>query len=135
MPAATKTRTAAGPSIGSLIDQLWELRDTKRALEAKVKEIEERFNEVDEQLMAQLEAAGLDKATGKHASVSYSTSVVGTIEDFDALWAYARKNNYSHLFQRRLSDVAYRELLEAGKKVPGVQPFTKKRINLRALTA
>jgi hypothetical protein len=41
---------------------------------------------------------------------------------------------YFHLLQKRVSEPAYRELLEKGKKVPGVQPFTARKLNLRSLT-
>ena len=79
-----------------------------------------------------MESAGVDKFSGKLGTVSISTNVVANVEDWDALYPYIAKNKLWHLLQRRVSDPAYRELLDAGKKVPGVQPFSKKRLNLRA---
>jgi hypothetical protein len=37
------------------------------------------------------------------------------------------------LYYRRVSDPAYRELLETKGVVPGIQPFTKTKLNLRNL--
>lgn len=121
------------PTVGSLIDQIWAVREEKRRLEADVKEVASRIAELEEQLMERLQAEGLDKASGTKATVFVSTNTVAAVEDWDALWAYIIKNKYTHLLQRRVSDPAYRELLEAGKKVPGVQPFVKRSLNVRSI--
>lgn len=60
------------------------------------------------------------------------TSTVAQVTDWDAFYAYIYKNKFGHLLQRRVSDPAWRELMEQGKKVPGTTPFTKKRLNFRA---
>lgn len=130
MATAAKTRP---PALGSMIDKIWAVREEKRRLEEQVKEASERISELEAQLFEQLEAQGLDKATGSKASVSITTSVVADVQDWDAVWPYIAKTKAWHLVQRRLSDPAYRELLDMGKKVPGVQPFTKRKLNVRTL--
>ena len=130
MATAVKTRA---PSVGAIIDQIWATREEKRRLEAQVKEVSLKIEEQESQLMERLEKEGLDKATGTKASVSVGTSVVADVQDWDAFWAYIFKNKYSHLLQRRVSEPAYRELLDAGKKVPGVLPFTKRKLNIRTV--
>ena len=57
---------------------------------------------------------------------------VAGVTDWDKLYAFIKKKNYFHLLQRRVSDPAWRELIEQGKKVPGTTGFTKKRLNYRA---
>ena len=130
MATAVKTRA---PSVGAVIDQLWGVREQKRELEAQVKEVALKIEELEAQLMERLEKEGLEKAAGSKASVSVGTSVVADVQDWDAFWAFIFKNKYSHLLQRRVSEPAYRELLDAGKKVPGVQPFTKRKLNVRTV--
>ena len=83
--------------------------------------------------MERLEAEGLDKASGSKATVSISANTVANVEDWDSFWSYIIKNKYTHLLQRRVSDPAYRELLEQGKRVPGVQPFVKRTLNVRSI--
>ena len=133
MPTSTKP-TAAKPvaANGATVDQLIKLREKKRDLEASVKSLEGQIEDMQSQLLEQMEASGTDKLSGKLGTASISTSVVANVEDWDALYPYIAKNKLWHLLQRRVSDPAYRELLDAGKKVPGVQPFNKKRLNLRA---
>lgn len=133
MVAKTKVNTAPVPTMGALIDAIWATREEKRRLEAQVKETEAHTAELQEQLMARMEAEGTDKAQGSKASVSISSNVVANVEDWDQFWAYVIKKKYTHLLQRRVSDPAYRELLEAGQKVPGVEPFTKRTLNVRSL--
>lgn len=135
MPTSTKPTTAKPIAAnGATVDQLIKLREKKRDMEASVKSLEGQIEDMQSQLLEQMEASGTDKLSGKLGTASISTSVVANVEDWDALYPYIAKNKLWHLLQRRVSDPAYRELLDAGKKVPGVQPFSKKRLNLRAST-
>lgn len=128
---AAKVARKLGP-IGPTIDKLNDLREAKRKLEAEVKKIEEQYSELEEQLMEKMAAEGTDKGSGKNASASISSSVVGNVTDWEKFNGFVKKTGYFHLFQRRLSDAAVRELFDQGKKIPGCEPFTKKRLNLRA---
>lgn len=134
---ATKTAKAAAPEVSTLgkdIDDLFQLREKKRKLESAIKDIEGQASLIEERLMENMEKNGVERTTGKLGTVSITSSVVANVEDWDLFGAYIIKNKLLHMLQRRVSDPAYRELLDAGKKVPGVQPFNKKRLNLRAAT-
>ena len=133
MVAKTKAKPAAAPTMVSLIDAIWAERDQKRHLEAQIKQIEERIAEFQTQLMERMDAEGTDKAQGSKAGVSITKNVVADVKDWDALWAYIAKNKYYGLVQRRVTETAYRELLDLGKNVPGVEPFTKRTLNVRSL--
>ena len=131
--APARTRLA---STGHLIDTLWALRETKRRLESEADTVAKEMATIEEQLTARMDSEGVVKATGTRATVSFSSNVTAQVEGDDGwtlLYPYIAKHKYWHLLQRRISDPAYRELLEAGKKVPGVQPFVKKRLNLRVV--
>ena len=137
MPTATSVAKRVAQkltpvSIGPAIDQLNALREKKRKLEAQVSEVEAEYKDLEELLMEKLESEGSRTGAGKTASVSISHSVVGNVTDWDKFNAYVKKTGFFHLFQRRVSDTAVRELFEQGKKIPGCEPFTKKRLNLRA---
>lgn len=134
MATTAKTAAKARPATtGSIIDKLWAARESKRLLEVQIKEVGVQIEDIETALMERLGAEGLEKATGSKASVSITSSVNADVQDWDTFWTFIIKNKYSQLLQRRVSEPAYRELLEAGKKVPGVQPFTKKKLNLRTL--
>lgn len=140
MTTATPTRsrtTKAAPkaplTIGQATDEMWALREKKRALEATVKEVEGQMKALEETVFGLMDAQDTRKAEGKNASASINESTVGTVDDWDAVWTYIAKNKYFHLVQKRLSDPALRELWEMGKVVPGVQPFKKRTLSVRSL--
>lgn len=120
-------------TMGAKIDAMHALREQKRELEARVKTIEEQSKALEEELMEELKAQGVTASKGSKASCSISETISGNIVDDTKFFAFIKKTGYFHLLQRRVSDAAYRELLEQGKAVPGLEPFTKKRLNLRAI--
>lgn len=122
-------------TIGTLIDGIWALREEKRDLEAKVKTIEGEIAAKEEALLARLDKENTDKAAGRKASVSVGTSQQFNIQDFDALAAYVKKTGYFHLFQRRITVDAARELFEKHGQVPGLEPFTKRKLNVRTINS
>lgn len=130
MATAAKSRPA---TMGSLIDRIWASREEKRRLEEQAKEVSAQIAALEEELVERMNAEGTDKAQGTKASVSITSSVVADVQDWDAFWTYIARNKFWHLVQRRVSDPAYRELLEQGKKVSGVQPFTKRKLNVRSI--
>lgn len=122
-------------SLGSVIDLMHALREEKRAAEAVVKGIEEKISAQEEALYALMDAQGIKKAGGNKATASIGSAVVASVDDWDAFWAWIAKKKYFHLVQKRVSDPGYRELLEKGVKVPGVQPFTKRKLTLTSINA
>lgn len=130
--AAVKVRLNA--TIGNMTDQLIALRDDKKALADQIEAIELKYNAIVEQLMTKMDAEGTEKGGGKKGSVSITSVVTGQVDDWDALNAFIKKTGYFHLYQRRLSDPAVRELFDTKGKIPGVSPFTKRKLNLRSST-
>ncbi len=131
MVAVIKQKSVA--STGAIIDQLWACREEKRLIAAQDKEVSAKIKEIEDALLARLESEGMTKATGAKATASITTSVVADVTDWDLFWTFIIKKKYTHMLQKRVSEPAYRELLEKGTKVPGVVPFTKKTVGLRTV--
>lgn len=125
------TRAKRAVPLGGLVDKMFQLREKKREIEAAAKDLSGQIETLESEIMEAMKAQGVDKMSGSLASVSISSTTVARVTDWDAFWAYIHKMKYGHLLQRRVSDPAYRELLESGKKVPGTEPFTNLRLNLR----
>jgi len=137
----TSTDTTVSPTIdwepiGPQIDALFHLREKKREAEAAVSEIEGMISAKEQILQATMEAQGLDRAAGKFASAGITESVVPQVEDWVALYAFIRRNNAFELLERRCSAGAYREHAEQRRDhtVPGVVPFTKRKLSIRVLS-
>jgi hypothetical protein len=129
---ARKAATKAKP-LGTLVDELWAEREQKRKVEETLKNIEERIAAATLELMERMESDGLSQVRGTAASISIGASVSGNVTDWDAFGQFIIENQYLHLLQRRISDPAFRELQEAGRTVPGVEAFVRKRLNIRSL--
>lgn len=122
-----------GYKLGTGIDKMFELREEKRVLDAQVAAIEAELHAYEEALLEQMKSQGIDKATGSKATISRTMGTVAGMEDWDKLCAFIKRTGNFQLLQKRVSDPAYRELLESKGVVPGLQPFTKVRLNLRVL--
>jgi len=119
------------PGIGSKIDAIWKLRESKRECEAEIKQLEAEINERSNELLEVMSREGLLKATGDRATVSVSELVKPNVEDWESFYSYIRKSNQFHLLERRPSVTGCRELFNTKGKIPGVVPFTMRKVNLR----
>ena len=112
-------------SIGSMIDNLDKIRDKKRGLDEQVKDLEAQYRELTEKILDRMATENIPKASGRRATVSRSETIVGQLEDWEALTKYISRTKNFQLFERRISAAAFRELFEKKGEVPGVKPFTK----------
>ena len=136
------TATAEAPKvlrkikgIGPAIDEMFELRARKQALEKEADKLAGEIAEISEALMAKLDAEGTLKGAGKLASASITEIDTAQIDDDAKFFAYVKKTGYFHLFQRRLSTTSCVELFALKGAIPGVSKFTKRNLNLRVLSA
>lgn len=120
-------------TIGAKIDLLHALREQKRALEEQIKQLSGQMAVLESNLIDQMDEEGVSKSTGNTATVSIATSVKPSVEDWDAFYAYIHRYKYYHLLERRPSVTGCRELLETKGKIPGVIPFTQRKLNIRSV--
>lgn len=118
---------------GGLSDEYFMLREQKRLHEESIKQLTEKMSIIEGKLIECMDAEGITKATGKKATVSISEQIRPNVQDWDQFYAYIHKNKFYHLLERRPSVSGCQELFETKGKVPGVVPFTARRINMRAL--
>lgn len=131
MPAVQYAPT----TIGGMADELYNIRERKRLLLEQIERLDAQAQLLEASLMARLDDEQTTKGQGHLASISITESVVGRVSDWDALFAFVAANNAFHLLQRRTSDPAIREMfqLKGNEAVPGVEPFTKRKLNIRRL--
>ncbi len=116
--------------IGPLIDKLFLARADRLRQQKIIDDMKRKEEQVREEIMAILEADGLEGAKGRMATAAITRTTVGNVTDWDALYKYIKKTGEFDLMQKRLTDTAYRERLENGVVVPGVEPFIVKNISL-----
>ena len=120
-------------TIGAKIDQLHSLRDQKRLLEEQVDQLKKQMALLENDLIEDMDKQGVNKSTGTNATVSISTSVRPSVDDWEAFYQYIHRYKYYHLLERRPSVSGCNELLETKGKIPGVVPFTQRKLNMRSV--
>jgi chromosome segregation ATPase len=119
--------------IGDLVDKLHDAREHKRALEEQVKAAEETYRQIEAELMELADEQGTLTGKGKAGAFSIVESVLPQVKDWDTFYKYIGKNKLYHLLERRPSVTGCRELFETKGAIPGVEKFTKRKINLRGV--
>lgn len=120
-------------TIGAKIDQLHKTREQKRALEEQVKQLSHLLDGLENELIEQMDKEGVTKSTGKFATVGITTATRPSVENWDDFYAYIHRNKSYYLLERRPSAAGCRELFESKGKIPGVVPFTQRKLNIRSI--
>ena len=122
--------------IGIQIDEMFLLRERKRALEVEVKTINAQLLECEGRLIEALDAAGSVGARGHFASAGVTELIVPQVEDWDRLTAFIRRYNKFELLERRPSAAAFRELAaqRRDQTVPGLVPYIKRNLSLKKVS-
>lgn len=117
-------------TIGGAIDLMFKVRDARKALASKAEAEKQQEALIEAAIFERFGKSELEGARGKLAQASIKRTDVFNIDDFDAIWEYAKKNDAPDLFRRQLVNEAVRERLAAGKKIPGMSTFTKVGLHL-----
>lgn len=124
------------PTLGSVVDSMVALREERRAIAARDKELEEQYKEAQQQLIEMLDAQGLEKCTGNSATASISETEVFNFDGddgFEKFMTHIARVKRWDLVQRRPSNASCREYYAQKGAIPGLVPFTERKINLRNL--
>ncbi len=116
--------------VGAAVDLLFKVRSERKRIQAQAEAMKAQEELIEEKIFGMFKKQDLDGARGKAAQASVSTSDVPVLEHWELFEPYVIKNKALHLFQRRLSVEACRELWQDKKGIPGVGVFTKVRLHL-----
>jgi hypothetical protein len=118
-------------SMAACADLLYDMRQKRLDADKVAARLKEDENALLEHIIQNLpkDSGG---AVGKHHKVETYNATKLVVKDWDALWGYVFKKKRPDLLQKRLSDTAVQELMDDGKVVPGVEPFTIVKVSLTA---
>jgi hypothetical protein len=115
-------------NLSSLIDSLCLLKGQKKSLEEHIKTVEKAISVKEAEIMAAMDADGVIESKNLVGKVKIGESIVPHVENWDQFYDFIYNNKFFHLLERRPAVLAYRELLTLGRNVPGVLPFTKRKL-------
>ena len=124
-------------TLSELLTSAKVLREDKRALEVDVKNLSQSLDAINVQIQAKLHAEGVERTSVNGITVSLSKQTVFNIIDYSAFQDYIVSSGKTHLLQKRVSNIAVRELLEDPfflqdhSNVPGLEGFEQEKLNMR----
>lgn len=116
-------------TLGACADRLYALKAEKKKAREVVNALEAEESALNNHIIDNLPKSE-GGAMGKFAKVRVYTEPVPTVEDWEKLYTYIKKNDAFDLIQKRLSPAAVEERWAAKKKVPGVGTFNVVKISL-----
>ena len=108
--------------IGEIATKLFELKNEKARLNKEVSLLEPLIKETEKELLDKMRTNGLLKVSNDLGTVYISPQVVPDVVNWDMFYEYIGRTNSFHLLERRLTKTAFREMVENGESVPGVDP-------------
>lgn len=126
--------------MGTLADKAYKLSQELAAAEAelrktaefkKVAKLRDKVKEMEETIVKRcLEEKGTS-FKGKVGQIGIIESEVPQVKDWNKVYEYILKNKSFELLRRALSTTGYRELIDSGKKVPGVETYTVRKPSIK----
>jgi len=143
-PAAkplTKSEAKAKPlpkTLAACADELYTTRQARFTLQKQVEALVARESALSEELIKKLPKSQASGIAGKVARATIESKLVCQVVDWDKVNAYIVKNAKKDpgvfaLYQRRIGEAAVKEMWQAGKEVPGVEPMEIPRVSLNKL--
>lgn len=108
-------------SIGARGDMLHEVREVRLAMEKEAAAVKKRETEINDSIIRDLSKSDDTGAAGRFYRVQIKEKRVPKPEDWQQIHAYIRDNDRFDLLQKRVSDKAVMDMLEAGEEIPGME--------------
>lgn len=136
MTHTAETTEAPQPQMtsGKIIDRIFELREQRKALDKQSSNLDAEMKVLKQNLIERLDNEDTTIGRGSAASASITATVVPAVHDWDQVYAYIQENDAFYLLQRRLNSAPFRELLDQGTEIPGIDPMPVRDVSIRKLT-
>lgn len=117
-------------SLAVAADQLYQLRNDRLALAKVVEAMEKQEKALKNYLIENLPKSQASGVAGKLARATIKVEEVPQLKEHNKFFAYVKKHDRFDLMQRSLNKSAVMELIEQGKKVPGIELFPVVKVSL-----
>ena len=124
-------KTSPQKPTSDIIAALVAVRDERRDIGTRDKELVEKWRSLEMELITRLDEQGMLKASTVTGTASITETVVPQVVDWEAVYEHIKETGDFYLLQKRPAAAAFRELQASGIEIPGMEPYTKKTISLR----
>lgn len=116
---------------GQIIAEMFEIRNERKRISERDKVLVDIWRTLEAELMRLGDEMGMRRMSSDLGTATITAEVLPLVDDWDDVHRYIVENDACHLLQRRVSSAAFRELQDAGIDVPGLSPYTQRKISLR----
>lgn len=117
--------------IGDILQLIREAKDHKAQLTAEINDITKVIDVYSEIALEKMDEADVSTVSTDSLTVKIKEQLVPTVRDWDKLWSFILEEKALTLLHRRVSSIAYKEYLDSGEDVPGVEPYIRRTIETR----
>jgi len=134
MIAEAQAAQSSPTTIADIIRAMVEVRDERRSIAKRDKELVAKWDEFKAQLLAKMKAQGEDinSISSKTHTATKTKDPVPVVDDWDQFYDWLWETKSWHLLQRRIAVGAFREIIDSGGEVPGLHATDKVDISLTA---
>ena len=118
-------------TLSTLIGQLGELRREKKRLDYEASEVGKLIAIKEHEILDAMDDEQISEMKSEYGKVTLGEAVYPQVQDWDAFHNWILENHYLHFLEKRAAVLAYREALGQGIAVPGVLPYTKRKITFK----
>lgn len=117
-----------------IIRAMVEVRDERRTIAKRDKELVAKWDEFKAQLLARMKEQGEDinSISSKTHTATKTADPVPVVDDWDQFYNWLWETKSWHLLQRRIAVGAFREIIDSGGEIPGLHATDKVDISLTA---
>ena len=119
-------------NMDELLNDLANTRQEIVTLTEQEKILKAKKDDLETQIIISLKDQGIDRVGNDACTVSIKQEIVPTVRDWDAVHQHVIATGQFELMQKRMSAVAFRELIQMGQDVPGVEATELTRMNFRS---
>ncbi|HFD31321.1 MAG TPA: hypothetical protein ENJ28_01215 [Gammaproteobacteria bacterium] len=116
--------------IGTTVTKFLKLKQKISAQNKIVTDLKSEAAKMEIDIIKQLEKEKQQGTTVTLGSVKISETLHGNVKDKNKLLKYATTKDAMQLMSIQLSQAAYREMVEDGKKFSFIEPFHKKKLSV-----
>jgi hypothetical protein len=121
-------------TIADIIRAMVEVRDERRSLARRDKELVAEWEVLRDQLLAKMKEQGEDinSISSRTHTATKTKDPVPVVDDWDTFYDWLWETKSWHLLQRRIAVGAFREVIDSGGEIPGLHATDKVDISLTA---
>ena len=119
-------------NMDEMLNELATTRQSIVDLHEQEKVLKAKKDDLETQIVISLKDQGIDRVGNDACTVSIKQEIVPTVRNRDAVHEHVLATGQFELMQKRMSATAYRELIQMGHEVPGVEATELTRMNFRS---